>query len=383
MKKIITRFGVVLAAIVLGLTLVYLLAFLGEKSSGPAENFLNSLNQSVFEWEEEYILKNKSQTRAQRLEWLSASLRSKDSLQQLDRFLLGAYDNQVDISLQPIIELEDSLRTTFPLMSIYSAWGSKKEQEFPIEKVRSISALGSIPVITWEPWLNDFTDGENEDLTVGQDPNKGGLKRIVAGKYDSYLQKWAEDAKNSGVTILLRLGHEMNDPYRYPWGPQNNKPEDFIAAWKHVVGLFRKYKVDNVLWVWAPHLAYGELDSFYPGSDWVDWISTGTLNYGTVAPWSKWWSFEDIFAKHYPELSLYKKPILIAEFGSLAVGGDRADWYARALRNFKTNYPLVKSLIIFHHGNDNSTTYQSLDWKIIKDRPVLDSIRPLIQLIQK
>lgn len=383
MKKILTRFAVVFTAIVLGLTLVYLLAFLGDKSSGPAENFLKSLNQSVFEWEEEYILKNKSQTRAQRLEWLSASLRNKDSLQQLDQFLLGAYDNQVDISFQPIIDLEDSLRTTFSLLHVYTAWGSKKEQRFPIEKVRTIAALGSIPMITWEPWLNDFTGGENEGIAANQDPNKGGLKRITEGKYDAYLSQWAEDAKNSGVTIFLRLGHEMNDPYRYPWGPQNNKPEDFIAAWKHVVSLFRSAKAENVIWVWAPHLAYGELNSFYPGSEWVDWISTGTLNYGTVAPWSQWWSFEDIFGKHYPELSLYKKPILIAEFGSLAVGGNRANWYAQALKNLQTNYPLVKSLIIFHHGNDNSTTYQSLDWKISSDPIVLDSIRPLIQLIQK
>jgi hypothetical protein len=102
-----------------------------------------------------------------------------------------------------------------------------------------------------------------------------------------------------------------------------------------------------------------------------------------VAPWSQWWSFQDIFGKHYPELESYKKPILIAEFGSLAVGGDRASWYAQALRNFRTTYPMVKSLLFFHHGNDNSTTYQSLDWRISQDRSVLDSIRPLVQEIQK
>jgi hypothetical protein len=383
MKKIITRFAVVFGAIIIGLTLVYLLAFLGEKSSGPAENFLRTLNQSVFDFEEEFILKNKSQTRAQRLEWLKPSIRNRDSLVNPSQFLLGAYDNQVDISLQPIIELEDSLRTTFPLIHIYTAWGSKKEQTFPIEKVRSISALGSIPVITWEPWLNDFTNGENARIPAGQDPNKGGLKRIALGNYDDYLRQWAQDAKNSGITILLRMGHEMNDPYRYPWGPQNNKPEDFIAAWKHVVTIFKQANANNIVWVWAPHLAYGSLDSFYPGADWVDWISTGTLNYGTVAPWSQWWSFEDIFGKHYPELSAYNKPILIAEFGSLAVGGDRASWYTQALKSFKTKFPLVKSLIIFHHGNDNSTTYQSLDWRIMQDQPVLDSIRPLIQNLQK
>ena len=384
MKKVIARFSVVFAAIVVGLTLVYLLAFLGDKSSGPAENLLNSLNRSVFELEEEYILKNKSESRAQRLKWLGASLRNKDTLQSLNRFLLGAYDHRVDISLQPILDLEDSLRTTFPLIHIYTAWGSKKEQRFPAEKIRAITTLGSIPVVTWEPWLNDFTGGENQGIPTGQDPNKGGLKRIVVGKYDTYIRQWAEEAKDSGVTLLLRLGHEMNDPYRYPWGPQNNQPEDYIAAWKHVVGIFRELKADNVIWIWAPHLAYGELEAFFPGADWVDWISTGTLNYGTVAPWSQWWSFEEIFGKHYPELESYQKPILIAEFGSLSVGGNRSEWYGAALKNFKTRFPMVKSLLLFHHDNDNSTTYQSLDWTIQRDQEVLDTLRKYLpEILEK
>jgi hypothetical protein len=211
----------------------------------------NSLNKSVHNMEGDYILKRRTVSRAQRLDWLAPALRNVDSLKNFKGILLGAYDNRADISLQPIVDLEDSLKTTFPLIHIYTAWGSKRDQKFPIEKVRSVSALGSIPVITWEPWLYDFTEGENADLTPTQDPNKNGLKRIVAGKYDNYLRQWAIDARNSGVTLLLRLGHEMNDPYRYPWGPQNNEPKDFIAAWKHVVEIFRRENANNIVWVWA------------------------------------------------------------------------------------------------------------------------------------
>lgn len=383
MKKFTRRFSIVLGALILGISLVYILSYIGDKSTGPAEDFLNSLNRSVHELEEDYILKNRTQTRSQRLAWLAGSLRNTDSLKNQKRVLLGAYDHRADISFQPIVDLEDSLHTTFPLIHIYSAWGNKKEQQFPEEKVRAIAALGSIPVITWEPWLNDFTEGENSDLSPNQDPNKGGLKRITLGKYDTYLQKWAIAARNSGVTLLVRLGHEMNDPYRYPWGPQNNNPKDYIEAWKHVVQLFRREGADNIVWVWAPHLAYGEFDAFYPGDEWVDWIATGTLNYGTVAPWSQWWTFEDIFGKHYPTLANFEKPILIAEFGSLAVGGNRAKWYADALRNFEKNYPKVKALIFFHHGNDASTTYQSLNWQFTADPEVLDSVRLSIQKIRK
>lgn len=365
----------VLGAVAIGITLVYGLSLFGDKSSGPIQDLFNSLNKSVHDLEGDYILKRRTVSRAQRLDWLAMSLRNTDSLKNQNELLLGAYDNRADISLQPIIDLEDSLQTTFSLIHNYIAWGTKREQRFPIEKVRSISTLGSIPVITWEPWLNDFTEGENADLIPSQDPNKNGLKRIAEGKYDDYLRQWAIDSRNSGITILLRLGHEMNDPYRYPWGPQNNQPGDFIAAWRHVVNLFRQENVTNIVWVWAPHLAYGEFDAFYPGDEWVDWTGTGTLNYGTVAPWSQWWTFEEIFGKHYADLEAFDKPILIAEFGSLAVGGNRSKWYADAFADFEIKYPKVKGLIFFHHGNDASTTYQSLNWQITAEPAVLDSIR--------
>jgi hypothetical protein len=64
-----------------------------------------------------------------------------------------------------------------------------------------------------------------------------------------------------------------------------------------------------------------------------------------------------------------------SEFASLAVGGDRSKWYADAFRGFEEKYPMVKGLIFFHHGNDASTTYQSLNWQVTSERPVLDSIR--------
>ena len=84
------------------------------------------------------------------------------------------------------------------------------------------------------------------------------------------------DLKLFGQPLFIRFGHEMNDPYRYSWGPQNNTPEDFIAAWKHMVDYFKAEGVDNVIWVWSPHIAYGLFEEYYPGDDYVDWVGVGT-----------------------------------------------------------------------------------------------------------
>ena len=99
----------------------------------------------------------------------------------------------------------------------------------------------------------------------------------------------------------------------------------------------------------------------------MDWIGVTTINYGTVATWSKWWSFDDIFGKFYADVSLYKKPMMLTEFGSLTVGGDRSQWFQSAFESLQVKYPAVKAVIFFHVGNDNTTTYKSLDWSFIND----------------
>lgn len=55
----------------------------------------------------------------------------------------------------------------------------------------------------------------------------------------------------------------MNDPYRYPWGPQNNDPSEFVAAFRHVHDVFDSVGASNVIWIWSPHLTYGKFKEYY------------------------------------------------------------------------------------------------------------------------
>lgn len=379
MRKIIYRYLVVLTSLAVGVGLVASITYVGNESSGPVEDAFFQIGKAISEFEDKYILKQRSKSRSAKLDWFAEAQYNRESLRDPKKLFLGAYDNEAKTSFQPIIALEDSLETEFPLIHIYGAWGSKREQRFPADQVRSIATLGSVPVLTWEPWLIDFEGSEFIGLPTIEERNKNGLKSVAEGMYDPYLIRWARDARDAKVTLLIRLGHEMNDPYRYPWGPQNNEPEEFIAAWRHVVDIFKKENVTNVLWVWAPHLAYGKFKDYYPGDAYVDWVATGTLNYGTVAPWSQWWSFEEIFSRYYEELAEFNKPILIAEFGSLAVGGDRAKWYAEALKDFPKRFPTVRALIFFHNKSDGTTTYQSLNWYFIENSEITTAIKTQLE----
>ena len=371
---VLKRTGFTLLALGLGIGLTYGLTYVGARTEGPVEDVLANVSSGVSSMENKYLLARREHTRAQALAWFGPYRTSPDKLRHPDRILLGAFDDNTGESLQPISALEDSLRTHLPIIQIYNAWGSKEEEAFPTQQVNAIENLGSLPLITWEPWLSDFAPEDvPAALADAKTRDKAGLRAVAHGSFDAYLDRWAAAAKKVGQPLLVRLGHEMNDPYRYPWGPQNNDPQDFIAAWQHVVGRFRRAGAANVAWVWSPHPAY-TFAAYYPGDAFVDWVGVGTLNYGTVAAWSQWWSFADIFGKYYPQLAAYKKPIIITEFGSLKVGGSRSQWFADALRDMPTNYPLVKSVVFYHNGNDNTTTMKVLDWTFRDDSAATGSI---------
>ena len=374
MKSKSFRIFFTLIAIVLGVGIVLALSFTGNQSKGPIENLLTKAGTVVKKVEQNLIIEQREVKRSDKLAWFNAYKNNPALLKNPKVMLMGAYDNRSIESYEDVVALEDSIKTTFPLIQIYTAWGSKDEEKFPKLQTEAILELGSIPVITWEPWLTDFDDEKYPNLRKIEERDKGGLIDVAKGAYDTYIKQWAIDAKRIKKPIFLRLGHEMNDPYRYPWGPQNNTAKDFVAAWQHVHDVFLTVGATNVIWIWSPHPAYGFFNEFYPGSKYVDYVGVGTLNYGTIASWSKWWSFRDIFGKFYNDLSAFKKPIMLTEFGSLAVGGSRSKWFEEALNDMPKQYPNVKSIIFFHHGEDKSTTQQTLNWQIRNDLNVRKTI---------
>ena len=375
MRKPLARITAILIALALGVGLFLLLTFAGDKGKGPLADLAVSLQTGIANLEQKIVGPKGAKSRAASLKWFNTYRTDLDQMRQPDTILLGAYDNHTNESYESIVALEDSLETRLPVISMYTAWGSKANQLFPALHIQTIYDLGSIPVVTWEPWLNDFNPEQFPFNANAENRNLGGLKAIAEGQFDAYIDKWAREAAELDIPFLLRMGHEMNDPYRYPWGPQNNAPEDFIAAWQHVVNRFRIQGAYKVLWVWSPHPAYPPFDVYYPGDDYVDWIGISVLNYGTVAPWSQWWSFDEVVEKFYAAVEPHQKPMMLTEFGSLAVGGDRSEWLGEALRSIPEKYPLMKSVVFFHTSDDATTTYKSLDWSFRTDEKVTTALK--------
>jgi len=306
-------------------------------------------------------------SRSQYLEPLQPILRSTEALRNPSRRLFGAYDGGFPASFSGFEKLEEGLGYRFPIISFYAAWGDKPEQRFPARMLETIDRMGSVGMVTWEPWVVDFDSTRRSHLRPGAQREYAALASIARGDYDFYLVPWATAAARFGKPMFLRFAHEMNDPYRYPWGPQNgNRPEDFIAAWKHVHRIFRKMGATNVLWVWSPHISMPWFEYYYPGPEWVDWVGTGILNYGEVASWSRWWSFHQILEKAYPALLELEKPLMVCEFGTLGSGGDILEWYRQAFYHVDHTYGRLKAIVFFNQAHDTTMSTSPLDWRVLQ-----------------
>lgn len=377
MHSKIARILSFVAAIALGCLFFLAISYFGNKSEGPIRTLLLRLEKNVHNIEQQVIGVKK--LRSENLKWFDEIRNDPNQLNQPNKILLGAYDDLTMETYEPVMALEDSLQTKLPIIHFYTAWGSKREQVFPFLRAQAIYDLGSIPMITWEPWLNDFDPAQYPFVEGKENPNVGGIAAIAAGQFDAYIDQWAASAAKFGHPFFLRWAHEMNDPYRYPWGPQNNKPAEFVAAWKHIKKRFEKAGATNAIFVWSPHPAYAEFEAFYPGSEMVDWLGVTTINYGSVASWSRWWSFQDIYKNAHENLKQMGKPIMLTEFSSLAVGGNRAQWFKEALDSLPIVYPEVKSVVFFHVHSDVTTSYKALDWSFRTDTAVVEVLREWIR----
>ena len=202
---------ILLASIAAG---VWLLTSIGSAGEGPLTGLLGRLGSSFGTLEQRVRGRLRGSTRSDSLRWFTEARGDTARLRRPDRILLGAYDGGIPQTLEGVMSLERALGTVFPLIQLYTAWGDRPEHQFPVELVTAITDLGSVPVITWEPWLSVFESARHPHLALPATREQHGLAAVARGDYDFYLETWAAAAARFGRPLLLRFGHEMNDPYR-------------------------------------------------------------------------------------------------------------------------------------------------------------------------
>jgi hypothetical protein len=106
------------------------------------------------------------------------------------------------------------------------------------------------------------------------DPTYASVKRIAAGDYDGYLSSYAQSVRAFSHAVIISFGREMNAPW-YSWGYGHTPSATFVAAWRHIVTLFRALGADNITWLWtinADQAGARPAASWWPGEHYVSWV---------------------------------------------------------------------------------------------------------------
>jgi hypothetical protein len=134
----------------------------------------------------------------------------------------------------------------------------------------------------WEPFRTSFAQeayAAGATTVVQINPsnlprNKVSMVGIVAGEYDSYLESFADQVASFGHQVVIGFGHEP-DGYWYPWSESSVSPSVWVAAWQHIVELFRQQGADNVTWLWTVNVLGNQthpLSAWWPGASYVNWV---------------------------------------------------------------------------------------------------------------
>jgi hypothetical protein len=145
---------------------------------------------------------------------------------------------------------------------------------------------------------------------VQMDPTDASVAAIAAGTYDDYLRAYAHAVRGLGHSVVIGFGHEMNATW-YSWGYGHVPPKTFVAAWRHIVTLFRRQGADNVTWLWtiqADVPGSGPIRRWWPGAEYVTWIGIDGYYYRPSN------TFATVFGRSIAQVRDFsRKPILISE----------------------------------------------------------------------
>ena len=114
--------------------------------------------------------------------------------------------------------------------------------------------------------------------------------------------------RNFGYPVVIGFGPDMNKPER-SWARSHVPPATFIAAWRHIVNLFRRQGADNVSWLWTIRAGRADtrLTAWWPGARYVTWVGID----GSYSRPSD--TFETVFGRAIHQMRRFTtRPILLS-----------------------------------------------------------------------
>lgn len=296
----------------------------------------------------------------------------------------GMYTEQAPFSWATFDSAASSVGRSQNMVGYFGGW----DEDFRANAVTRAWDRGMMPMLTWE----SRPIASQNDVV---DEPEYSLPRIIAGDFDAYLTKYAQDVVATGLPLAIRLDHEMNSIW-YPWSEQTgagapingNSPGDYVKMWQHVHDIFEAAGANQyVIWVWSPNIINNlpsalqgieTLQGLYPGDAYVDWVGVS----GYQRPPYKAdndSTFSYTYDRTLDQLrAITDKKILLAEVGASETGGTKPAWVTSFFHGFDPG--ANDDVIGFAWFNLAVSTYVSgelatNDWRVTSRANTLEAFR--------
>jgi len=214
---------------------------------------------------------------------------------------LGLYKRGSTSSYAGVNQFAHAIGRQPNIVSYYSSWNEPFQAGFAAAAVKH----DSVPL-------------------VQMNPDHVNLAAIAAGRYDAYLSAFAGAVRSFKRPVIVGFGHEMNGSW-FSWGYRHTRAAVFVAAWRHIVTLFRTRGAWNVTWLWTINVIdtkFGGVPAptpWWPGSAYVTWVGIDGYYF------KRSWTFAPLFGPTIKAVhALTHDPILIAETGAGKAAGQPA-----------------------------------------------------------
>lgn len=245
---------------------------------------------------------------------------------------------------------ENQLDIRSGIVAMFNSWDTA---DFPAGRASDIRKTGAVPMLAWT----------SEGITLAQ---------ILSGKYDGYIDHWAQQIKTYGHPVLLRLFPELNCNWEW-WAPgvHGNTRAQFPAAWRHVVGIFHRDAVPNVRWIWSTGYSCDKtyLADLWPGTAYVDFTGVDIYNWKVpTADRADRQLDSNVAAVRAVAPQL---PVMLPEVGCRYYWADQGPW----LREILARAPElgIRAVVYFDENREPDRP----DWRLGSDDPLLPQQRAL------
>ncbi len=252
----------------------------------------------------------------------------------------GIFEKGAPLDFSTLSRMEQRLQFQFPILLYYTGFMNDKDKHPNLKRaLTNAEKEGRLLELTLQ--------------TLPQENQEGNMVYdVLNGKYDNFLKNYVKDIKEYGKPVLFRVGNEMNGDWCvYSAYHTSKDTEVYKAFYRYLYSLFQEAGATNVIWVWNPNgksfpdFQWNHQLCYFPGNEYVDVVGMTMYNTGTYYEGETWLEFSELYDGLYEDyLQKFKLPLMITEFSSSSVGGDKEEWVETMFEHIK-NYEELKVAI--------------------------------------